>query len=277
MSRVLLIDGGWLAFTAAAGAERPFDWGDGLWTLHADLNAAKARIERTVEELVADLKADQVAIAVSCPAADNFRLAISPDYKANYRKARLPIILRPLQEFVLETYGGWSRPRLEADDVLGILATHDKSFPGMEKIIVGVDKDLRSIPGTQYHPATQERSEVSLQEADRAHLYQTLVGDTADNYPGCPGVGPVAAERILSEGGGWPEVVAAYEKKGLTEADALVQARLARILRAEDYDFKNKEPILWTPSTSPATTPASGPSPSPSSTPGSSASTSATP
>ena len=36
---------------------------------------------------------------------------------------------------------------------------------------------------------------------------------------------------------------------GLTEEDALVNARLARILTADDYDFEKKEPKLWTPST----------------------------
>jgi DNA polymerase-1 len=43
-------------------------------------------------------------------------------------------------------------------------------------------------------------------------------------------------------------VVSLYAKAGLTEADALRQARLARILRWTDWDNKKKEPILWTPS-----------------------------
>jgi DNA polymerase-1 len=42
-------------------------------------------------------------------------------------------------------------------------------------------------------------------------------------------------------------VVAAFESKGLTEEDALVQARVARICRASDYDFKTKEVKLWNP------------------------------
>ena len=33
----------------------------------------------------------------------------------------------------------------------------------------------------------------------------------------------------------------------MTEEDALTNARLARILTAEDYNFDTKEPILWTP------------------------------
>ena len=34
----------------------------------------------------------------------------------------------------------------------------------------------------------------------------------------------------------------------MTEEDALTNARLARILTANDYDFQRKEPKLWTPS-----------------------------
>jgi hypothetical protein len=45
----------------------------------------------------------------------------------------------------------------------------------------------------------------------------------------------------------WPRVLEAYTKAGLTEADALTQARLARILRWSDWDAKERKPILWTP------------------------------
>jgi DNA polymerase-1 len=45
----------------------------------------------------------------------------------------------------------------------------------------------------------------------------------------------------------WAAVVSHYEAAGLTEEDALVQARVARILHRSDYDMDKKEPILWTP------------------------------
>ena len=81
-------------------------------------------------------------------------------------------------------------------------------------------------------------------------MKQTLTGDTVDCYPGCPGVGPVKAQRILDEDGDeydlWLNVVMAFEKAGLTEEDALVQARLARILTTSDYNYDKEEPILWT-------------------------------
>ena len=45
----------------------------------------------------------------------------------------------------------------------------------------------------------------------------------------------------------WATVVKAFESKGLTEEDALLNARLAKILTHEDYDAKRQEPKLWTP------------------------------
>ena len=42
-------------------------------------------------------------------------------------------------------------------------------------------------------------------------------------------------------------VVKAFEDKGLTETDALTNARLAKILTIDDYDTKRQEPKLWSP------------------------------
>ena len=39
-----------------------------------------------------------------------------------------------------------------------------------------------------------------------------------------------------------------YNDKRYTNRTAITNARLARILTADDYDFTKKEPILWTPS-----------------------------
>ena len=89
--------------------------------------------------------------------------------------------------------------------------------------------------------------EVTQEQADYNHLLQTLTGDSVDGYSGCPGIGPKRAEKIL-ETCDWDSVVSAYNKAGLEEQDALVQARVARILRWGEYDKRKKEPILWNPS-----------------------------
>jgi DNA polymerase-1 len=57
---------------------------------------------------------------------------------------------------------------------------------------------------------------------------------------------------MLAEGGfnteeAWKAVVRTFEAKGLTADDALVQARLARIVRDSDWDSEKMEVKLWTP------------------------------
>ena len=80
------------------------------------------------------------------------------------------------------------------------------------------------------------------------HLIQSMAGDQTDGYAGVPGIGVKRAESLFKDQGySWKTVVKAFEDKGLTEEDALINARLARILTVEDYDFEKREPILWTP------------------------------
>ena len=53
------------------------------------------------------------------------------------------------------------------------------------------------------------------------------------------------------EGYTWETVVKAFKSKGLGEEDALMNARLAKILTCEDYDPINRRVIPWTPASSP--------------------------
>jgi DNA polymerase-1 len=78
---------------------------------------------------------------------------------------------------------------------------------------------------------------------------QTLMGDATDNYQGIKGVGIKTAEKMLEKDGyTWDTVVACYEKAGLTEDDALMNARLAYILQHQDVDHTTKTiKQLWTP------------------------------
>jgi 5'-3' exonuclease len=51
-------------------------------------------------------------------------------------------------------------------------------------------------------------------------------------------------ERPLSL---WDCYVSLAEKQGVDAEHLITQARVARILRASDWDFENQKPILWTP------------------------------
>lgn len=248
MPTIALMDGDIFAYEIAAGAEEPIHWGDGLWTLHAWEEPAKAKLEGRIEELSDSIGADRIIVALSDDA--NWRKDVLPSYKENRNGQRKPMLLKILKDHLAENYETFIRPSLEADDVLGILSTW-KKLKG-EKVIVTKDKDLQTIPGLHYLSHKEERGvfEVSEDGADLWHLIQTLSGDVTDGYKGCPGIGVVRAEKALKDLAPeerWPKVVELFEKAGLGEDEALTQARVARICRASDYDFEKKEVKLWTP------------------------------
>ena len=90
---------------------------------------------------------------------------------------------------------------------------------------------------------------VTKESGEAWHLIQCLAGDQTDGYGGVPGIGVKRAETLFNkEGYSWKTVVKAFKDKDLTEEDALVNARLARILTVDDYDFTKNRPILWSPS-----------------------------
>jgi DNA polymerase-1 len=248
-----LLDGDTVIFAGASTAEYEARWDEWLWTLHADFGEAVRHVDHQIASIVEGLKGDGLIIALS----DNerFRPKIMPEYKAN-RKGRKPVVYQAVRDYVHEKYETYQRPGLEGDDVLGILGTHPKIIKG-EKVIVSIDKDLKTIPGLHNNYAKgHETHTISVSEADYYHLFQTLTGDTTDGYKGCPGIGPVKAQRLLEPAWrndefdvvlGWQIVLNAYLAAKLGEEVALQNARVARILRDTDYDFDRKEVILWTP------------------------------
>jgi len=244
----LLIDGDIFIYKAALSAQTAVDFGEGQWGLAADLPTAQATFDETIGQLQSQLNADKLIIALSD--RQNFRKEIMPSYKANRKNTQRPLLLEPLRQYVRETQNFFERPFLEADDVLGILATNNKVIKG-EKIVVSTDKDLRTIPCTLFNPNQMDEPEdISEQEADYSFHVQILTGDPVDGYGGCPKVGAVKAAKILSGAAPidyWPLIVEQFEKAGLDEEAALQTARVARILRTTDYDYKEKKPCLWTP------------------------------
>ena len=241
----LLIDADVLAFEAAVVAEESIEWKDEMWTVHADMALAKARVVNRVEEFKDLMKTNKVIMCLTDRA--NFRRVLNPYYKANRSKSRLPIILRQVKQWIIDELHGEMWPNLEADDVISILAT-DKEMDE-ETIIISIDKDFKSVPGIYYDFNKDETHHVSQEDADRYHLIQTLMGDATDGYSGVPKVGAVTAKRLLDkEGYDWDVVKKCYEDVGMTENDALMNAWMARLLQADNYCFRtNTIKKLWTP------------------------------
>ncbi len=238
MPNTLLIDGDIVLYQYSSTVEHEVDWGDDVWSLWSDAKEAKQLILQYLENLQEMTGTEDLVFCFSDK--DNFRKSIYPEYKASRKGKRKPICYKPLKEWIQGEYPSEQWSGLEADDVLGILATSDKY--GKEAIIVSEDKDLMTIPSFLWRSG--ELLTISQKEADYNHLYQTLVGDSTDGYGGLKGVGAKRAAEILKTPT-WDSVITAYIKAGYTEEEALTQARLARILRSSDWDDVNKKPILW--------------------------------
>ena len=88
---------------------------------------------------------------------------------------------------------------------------------------------------------------INKAQADLWFYTQALTGDVTDGYTGCPSVGIKTAEKLLKQNPSWSTVVNAYAKQKLNANYALTQARLARILRYEDWDLDNNTIKLWEP------------------------------
>lgn len=260
----LLLDADILAFQLSATAQRGYQF-PGMEEKSIavdDWEDQPERIDDVVARLCSELGSPNIIICLSCPTEENFRLDFLPSYKGNRDYTQRPAYLSQVKQYLEDNYPSYRRPRLEADDIMGILSTHPTIVPG-KRIIVSNDKDMKTIPGWLFNPNKDSKARlVDCLEADRFHAYQTLIGDSVDGYKGLPGIGPKKAEKILDaalDGGTpwanrqqlqalyWQHIVAAYKARGLTEEDALVQARAARILQHTDYDYAKKEPILWTP------------------------------
>jgi DNA polymerase-1 len=184
----LLIDGDALIFPIleACKDEAISDDGEVLWQ--------QLQFKESLEQI--DAKIDwfghkDFLIAFSCPSPECFRRDLSPTYKAN-RSGIKPLGFTRTITSLRERYECLTWPRLEADDILGIL----QSQPDTETMIVGVDKDFLTVPGKVMHPGTRDVVSVSQEEADYNHLVQTLTGDSTDGYPGAKGVGPKAVEKL---------------------------------------------------------------------------------
>lgn len=209
----------------------------------------------------------------------NFRKSLFEDYKANRADIEPHPAFDALKAEVMERIDTIWEDGIEADDLIGIRCTEDPKHT----LAVSADKDFATVPCNFMVPTSHGRKKpdwhsFSEAEADRNWMVQTMTGDTVDNYDGIPGVGPVKANEIVDhphlielapterfkrgprKGQAKPEVwvegkpcslwesMVSYARRyGKDEAYMITQARLARILRAGEYDFETKEVKLWTP------------------------------
>ena len=168
----------------------------------------------TLNEVIT--KEQPTYIAVAFDHGKTFRHEAFPAYKAQREetpediRASVPIIKDILEAYhipVLQADG------FEADDVIGTLATA-AGREGIETYMLTPDKDYGQLVGGNvyiYRPRhgggydTLGESEVTEKYgiATTAQVIDllALMGDSADNFPGCPGVGEKTAAKLITQFG----------------------------------------------------------------------------
>ena len=236
----LLIDADFIVYKCCAATETEINFGDDLIVVTSKFSEAYEYVERELSNIASNLGCFDDSILFFSDSI-NFRKSIDSDYKG-HRNRKKPCGYKRVINKLKEDYHVVVMPKLEADDAIGIYATKEQGH-----IICSPDKDMRQIPGDLYD-LSEGVVTITKEEGDRWHLIQTMAGDQTDGYAGVPTIGVKRADAILTEKGAtWKTVLETFLEKGLTEEDALNNARLAKILQVEDYDFTNQEPRLWSP------------------------------
>jgi DNA polymerase-1 len=241
----LLLDADMLLYQTVASCETEIEWMPDIITTHLPVKQAQSMFKTLVSQKEKQAKATRTTLCWTSEI--NFRKNVDSTYKGNRvnNHRRKPVGYAATKMWAEEVFPSESWYSLEGDDVLGILATRNED----KTVIWSGDKDLQQIPG-RHLDNDGNIYNISQLQADVYFYRQILTGDTTDGYPGCPGVGPKTAEKLISESdfseaSAWRTVVEQYKKKGLGADYALTQARLARILRNTEYTFNELQ--LWTP------------------------------
>ena len=236
----LLIDCDYIVYKCCAATETEIDFGEDLIVVTSRFSEAYDYVERELYNIASDLGCFDDSILFFSDSV-NFRKSLDPAYKG-HRNRKKPCGYKRVINKLKEEYNVVVMPTLEADDAMGIYATKE---PG--HIICSPDKDMRQIPGDLYD-LSEGVVTITPEEGYRWHLIQTMAGDQTDGYAGVPGIGIKRAAALLDEhGNNWKTVVDAFAEKDLDESVALLNARLAKILQAEDYDFSTQEIRHWVP------------------------------
>lgn len=171
---------------------------------------AKSRLTQTVEDMVyIDLKADTYMAYLTGDGNFRYDIAVTLPYKGNRKDMKKPKHYVALREHLCTRLGAMMVHGQEADDEVAIKMSVEPD----KYLLVGVDKDLLQIPGWHYNPKKKETQYVTEIEGFRSFTKQLLTGDRTDNIPGCAGIGPVKASKVLQDAKTKRELLqAAYEK-----------------------------------------------------------------
>lgn len=171
---------------------------------------AKSRLVETLEDLVyIHLKADSYEAFLTGKNNYRYEIAKTVPYKGNRKDAKKPKHYDALRECMITRLGAVIVDGQEADDEVAIRMTKEPD----QYLLVGVDKDLRQIPGWHHNPVKAKTEYIDDFQAYKSFCLQLLTGDRVDNIPGLEGIGPKKAAKALQDATTKEELLkAAYEK-----------------------------------------------------------------
>jgi DNA polymerase-1 len=157
-------------------------------------------LEKKVEELKEKLFCNTLLMAVQddTKKIKNYRKMMYPEYKMNRHKdpSKQNLFVPKLRKLLVK--GGYAivAEGREADDYVRTWALEARAAKE-DYVVVSLDKDLQCIPGKFYNVKTEELIEISEWDALKNYYRQLLMGDSSDNIPGLPGIGPKTADKLL--------------------------------------------------------------------------------
>lgn len=181
----------------------------------------------TLEEILQKESPEYIGVAFD-PSGPTFRHEAFPEYKAQREETpegirfAVPIIKDILKAYripILEVSG------YEADDVIGTLAKQSESIEGIETFMMTPDKDYGQLVAKNvkiYKPRHDGGFDVlgpdeviakyGISSTEQVIDLLGLMGDTADNFPGCPGVGEKTAVKLITEFGNIENLLASTDQ-----------------------------------------------------------------
>jgi DNA polymerase-1 len=224
----------------------------------------------TLEEVLRKQKPSHIAVVFDYP-GPTFRHELFNSYKANRDatpediKYAVPVIKRLLEAYKIPVidFQGY-----EADDIIGTMAKK-ASKKGFTTYMMTPDKDFAQLvtdnifmykPSRSGNDAVQwgvddVKREFSIEKPEQVIDILALMGDSSDNIPGAPGIGPKTAKKLISEYGSVEELFKhTDELKGklkeiiVNNKDQIkLSKELATIIVDVPVDFDEKQLIKETP------------------------------
>lgn len=249
----MLLDSASLYFRAFFGVKESVTAPDGT-----PVNAVRGFLDM-VATLVTRRGPDRLVACWDDDWRPAFRVAAIPSYKAHRvadpvagseevphdLEVQVPVIVEVLEAIGIARLGG---PGLEADDVIGVLATREAGRGvGVDVDVVTGDRDLFQLvdDAAGVRVLYTGRGVRNLEVVDQARLRErygvgtgaqyavmaALRGDPSDGLPGVPGVGEKTAAALAARYGGLDAIRAAAHDSGSDLSPAVRR----RLLAAADY------------------------------------------